>query len=349
MRKISIIIPIFNSEKYLEKCLNTIIKQTYRNIEIICINNNSTYNSLIILQEYKKKDDRIIILNEKNKGVSEARNLALENINSDYIMFVDSDDWIEPKTCEIALNTMEKYNADVVMWPYVKEYDGYSENKKIFVDNIIFEKKDVKEKLHRRCIGIINEELKHIENADALCTIWGKLYRSNIIQENNIRFKSLDEIGTYEDGLFNLKVLEKINRAVYINEYLYHYRKNNSDSITKKKNDDLIYKWKNLFQYMETYIEEKSLNDDYKMALQNRIALSIIGIGINVVKSDKTLRIKLKEIKLLLKSEQYKKAYRNIKIKYLDLKWKIFFMCCKYRLTIFVYILLKVICQKTRS
>ena len=264
-------------------------------------------------------------------------------------MFVDSDDWIDCRTCEISLRHLKEKNADVVMWPYIKEYGEKSEKKEIFNENISFEGINVKEKLHRRYIGIIDEELRNIESADALCTVWGKLYKSDIIKNKNIQFVSLEEIGTYEDGLFNLNVFENVYKVVYINEYLYHYRKDNINSITSKVQNDLELKWNKLFKYMETYIKNNNLNDNYKEALQNRIALSIIGIGINIVNDSENFIKRIKEIRRLLKKEKYKEAYKNIKFKYLKIQWKIFFFCCKYNLSICLYLLLKVISIKTRS
>ena len=100
MVKISIIVPVYNTEPYLEQCLDSIINQTLEDIEIICVNDGSTDNSLSVLEEYASKDNRIKIINQENEGPGFARNNGLKSVNGEYVLFVDSDDWIELNTCE---------------------------------------------------------------------------------------------------------------------------------------------------------------------------------------------------------------------------------------------------------
>ena len=120
--KISIIVPVYNVEEYLEKCIESLIGQTYTNIEIIFVYNKSTDNSLQKLQQYQKKDSRILIVEKENEGVSVARNRGLNLATGEYIMFVDSDDWIDLDNCEKALKTIEEEQADILMWSYVREF-----------------------------------------------------------------------------------------------------------------------------------------------------------------------------------------------------------------------------------
>ena len=116
------------------------------------------------------------------------------------------------------------------MWSYISEAEARSTKKDIFECQQIFEGEDVKKRIHRRYIGIIGEELAHPELADALCPVWGKLYRKELLQ--NIEFTDLNEIGSYEDGLFNLQIFERVDRAVYLPEHLYHYRRSTTESVT---------------------------------------------------------------------------------------------------------------------
>lgn len=111
--KVSIIMPVYNVEKYLKKCLNSLINQTLDDIEIICVNDGSTDNSDKILQEFAQKDSRIKILTQSNKGQSVARNLAIENANGEYLGFVDSDDWVDLDYFEKLYNIAIKYDCDI--------------------------------------------------------------------------------------------------------------------------------------------------------------------------------------------------------------------------------------------
>ena len=116
MTKISIIVPVYNVEKYLKECLDSLINQTLEDIEIICINDGSTDNSLAILEEYQKKDSRIKVFSQKNQGVSAARNLGIEKATGEYLTFLDSDDRLELNTCEILYKETIAKNSDFLFF-----------------------------------------------------------------------------------------------------------------------------------------------------------------------------------------------------------------------------------------
>ena len=209
MPKISIIIPIYNAENYLKRCLDSVINQTLKDIEIICINDCSKDSSLEILKEYSKKDNRIKIINLKeNKGESKARNIGLDNTNSEYIAFLDNDDEIDLDFYEKLYNKAIKTNSDIV---------------KAGVDIINYDKKHQKDNL--------NELIKQ-NNSKLYFTHywWSAIYKSSLIKENNIKFLEKYEIG--EDILFlnqailNCKKLEIIDNTYYH----YHKRENSTDS-----------------------------------------------------------------------------------------------------------------------
>lgn len=217
---ISIIIPIYNREKYLKTCLDSIINQTYTNLEIILVDDGSTDNSLKICEDYSKSDNRIVIISKKNGGVAEARNSGLEKAHGKYIAFVDSDDWIDHKAYEILLKNIKEYDADISVGAYIREYQGsdesfaasYSLNRtEVFTDNI--------------------EILRNLTDAAGFfnCFIWNKLYKRSIIGSN--RF--LPDALMSEDYFFNWQVLKKINRAVFTQFPVYHYR-NYNESLTRR-------------------------------------------------------------------------------------------------------------------
>lgn len=339
--KISIIVPVYNVEKYIPTCLDSIINQTHKNLEIICVNDGSTDNSLIILRRYAEADNRVNVINKENEGVSKARNVALEKATGEYILFVDGDDWIELDTVESALQSALQNDADIVMWSYIREFNHQSKPKKIFEnDMLVFQKDEVKTKLHRRFVGLLDEELAKPENADALSPCWMKFYSSRILKDNQIFFRDIREIGTYEDGLFNLEVFYYVNKVVYIDKYFYHYRKTNSESVTSEYKKDLYEKWQNLFDIMAGYIDKHNLSDDYKKALQNRIALSIIGLGLNILSSDMSVFKKNSEINRIISNEKYRSACEQLCTKYFPFHWKLFFFCAKNKLVTILYFLL---------
>ena len=345
---ISVIVPVYNSEQYLSMCLNSIITQTYNNIEIICVDDGSTDNSIKILQEYAANDHRIKIVHNKNGGVSAARNSGLDIAKGEYVLFVDSDDWIEKSTCELAVHKMEDKAVDVVMWSYIRERGNESKKKIIFDRDVIFDDKDIREKLHRRMIGIIGKELSHPENADALCTVWGKLYKRSILSSNEIRFYDIRKIGTYEDGLFNLLYFKYVRKAIFLNQYFYHYRRSNRFSITTAYNINLSQQWEELFKIMEEYIKKNNLGKDYKEALHNRISLSLIPLGINEMNHQCRVGIKISNIKKIICRKDYVSAIKQLKIQYMPIYWKIFFIAVRQKNAFIVFIILNII-QKIRG
>lgn len=346
---ITVIIPVYNASKHISQCLESVMSQSYNRLQIICIDDNSTDSSLDILYSYAKQDSRITVLTKENEGVSIARNWGLAEAKGEYILFVDSDDWIEKSTCEIAVKRAIEGDYDVVMWSYIRERNGEQRLKKIFEEDIAFKtQSQVRNKLHRRMVGILDSELARPEDADALCTVWGKLYHSKIIKEHNIKFYDIRKIGTYEDGLFNLDFFYYAKNALFLDQYLYHYRRTNKASITNAYNSRMKTQWLRLFRILEEYISKNQLDESYRQALRNRIALSIIPLGINVVSSEEKTMSQITEIKQIITDNMYVDAIRSLNMRYFPIHWKLFFGLAKNRNALGIYLLLLGI-QKIRG
>lgn len=335
---ISIIVPVYNVEKYLTQCLDSIVNQTYRNIEIVCVDDGSTDSSGIICDEYAKKDRRIKVIHNENEGASAARNIALKKINGEYVMFVDGDDWIDKDVCECCINVLRQHDVDLILWSYAREYGSLVKPKRIFeFSSKYFNNQEVFKKIFRRCIGLYGDELSCVENMDSIITIWGKLYNRNIIKD--LFFKDIQEIGT-EDTLFNIYAMYNVKSAFYIDRYMYHYRRDNVVSLTSMYRADLYMRWQRLYDYIEGFIKEKNLGDDFKYALNNRIALGICGLGLNIISSDKSAAAKINEIKYIINTARYRNAYKQLDFKYFPIHWKVFYGFAKLRFAVGVYILL---------
>ncbi len=202
---ISVIVPVYNVESYLEKCLDSIINQTYSNIEIILINDGSTDSSFEICKKYKKKDKRIILINKKNGGLSSARNAGIEKFTGNYLLFVDSDDYIERDMVEKLYNNIMSNDAD------------------ISVCNFFITEKGIDKKNNSCKNFIIKDETKYnfLYNSYSLQTIlsWNKLYKKHIFKD--IRYpKDL----LHEDQYIIEEILNKAKTINYMTkEFLYHY------------------------------------------------------------------------------------------------------------------------------
>ncbi len=231
MPKVSIIIPIYNTEKYLAQCLDSITSQTFEDFEYICVNDGSTDNSLKILEQYANKDNRLKIINQKNKGSSAARNMALKHIKGKYISFIDSDDFVAKDFLEKLVNIAEKDNSDIVYCRhtvYCSADNKYIPDKNKEKLKKLFYKysKTTNNKIKKRCI------LNIVENSSSVCF---KLYKSSIIKNNDICF--FENIYAEEDYAFNILTNIYSSKISFLEEDLYFYRKQIT-SITAKNTDD---------------------------------------------------------------------------------------------------------------
>ena len=198
---VSIIVPIYNAEKYIKKCVDSLVNQTKKELEIILINDGSTDNTLKILKEYK--DKRIKLFSNKNQGIGKTRNFGISKATSEYIMFCDSDDYYEPNMCELMFNEAEKNDLDIVICDFYKEYDsGKIEPFKV----ASFDTTTLKE---------TPSLIRNINLAP-----WNKIYKSELIKDNNIMF---EEKLKYEDTPFVAKALDCANKIGKIDKCLNHY------------------------------------------------------------------------------------------------------------------------------
>lgn len=207
--KISVIIPVYNVENYLHRCIDSIIHQTHKNLEIILVNDGSTDNSGNICDEYAAKDDRIIVIHKKNEGSSCARNAGLEVAKGNYISFVDSDDFINVTMLEKILKNIIEYNLDVIEIP-----PKFSHENNVFDDTLIIEDPILATK-------------RVIE--DVTFAVWRRVFKKSIIED--MRF--IPGI-IHQDVFYTMDMLKRITRHGFLNSELYYYN-SDSDSIIRSK------------------------------------------------------------------------------------------------------------------
>ena len=242
---ISIIVPVYNVEKYLPQCLDSLIGQTYRDLEIICVNDGSTDGSLAILEQYAAKDDRIKVVSQENQGLSGARNTSVQNAHGEWMMFVDGDDWLGLNCCELVMTSSE--DADLVFFSYIREFRTGSAPKYIFDEHPKHYSGEQMNWLLERLIAPNGKEMRNPAKLDSLSTVWGKLYKTAIIKQHHLKFISTAEVGT-EDLLFNVEYFTHCKNAVYLPAPLYHYRKLSGASLAYSHKSDLDKKWQSMFQ-----------------------------------------------------------------------------------------------------
>lgn len=340
---ISIIVPVYNVDRYLTQCLDSLINQTYRDIEIICINDGSTDRSPVILRDYAKKDSRIILIDRENRGISKSRNEALSVATGEWVLFVDSDDWVDTDICRLSVETAERENAGVVLWSYIREFGTRSLPKYVSSSNTVWEGKSDCRMLQRRILGPVGNELGETDKMDAWGTVWGKLYLRSLIETHRIRFVDTQVIGSAEDVLFNLAYFYRIEKAVYLHVCKYHYRKIAGGSFTSVYKPGLPEKWNNLYQKIACVLQEQGSDPSFYEAFYNRISLGIIGLGLNEVSSKASVWDKKRNIQALLNRSAYRNAVTGMCLSYFPFHWKVFFFCSKKRIAWGVLFLLMMI------
>lgn len=207
---VSLIVPVYNVEKYLPKCIESMINQSYKNIEILLINDDSKDNSGIICDEFAKSDSRVRVIHKRNEGVSIARNTGLKIAKGKYIGFIDSDDYISYNMIEILLNNMKKYNAEISICGY-----------RIFDDNIgtikVSDNEKITKLLSREKVLNLIFKTNKINGF-----LWNKLFSAKIIREMLLK----EDMELCEDLLFTCQLLQKSEKICYTSKSLYNYRKN---------------------------------------------------------------------------------------------------------------------------
>lgn len=337
--KITVIVPVYNAEETLVKCLDSLMMQQFPGVEFLCVDDGSKDNSYAILQQYAQQDARFRVFTKENGGVSTARNFGLDHATGEFIMFLDSDDWFAPDACQLAYRLITEADADVLLFGMQKEYvDSVSIVHNYGDEEVLFSEEECR-LLHRQSIGLVGKECRNVRHFDGLSEVYVKVYRREIIEREHIRFYDIRKIGSFEDGFFNVEYLAFVNKCLYTPKILYHYNKTNSSSITTKYRPNLNDQWTHLFTVLSGYISRYD-NAEYAVALNNRIANAIIGLGLNVLASSMTFKEKRKAVKKLLNSEYLHRAYSNEEIASMPIYFGVFFTFSKWRWTFGVYLLL---------
>ena len=246
--KISVIIPIYNAEKYLTDCLDSIVNQTFKDIEIICINDGSKDRSEKIIKKYAQKDKRIILFNQKNKGAAIAREKGIEISNGEYLSFIDSDDIFHYRTLEIAYENIKKYNSEVLWY------------------QIVYFGKKKKLKLNE---NIESYEVKNFSMTSMYwcCVVWNRVWKASIIKKNNINF---GKIICGEDNVFNAIILPFLNNITVIDAYLVYHR-----NVKKGLSSHAENKTMNLFNSIPKMIKTWKRNNILKAENSEKIYYSL--------------------------------------------------------------------------
>lgn len=337
---VSIIVPVYKTQMYLEQCVNSLLAQIYTNLEILLIDDGSPDECPALCDFYAAQDERIRVIHKENGGSSYAREVGIQHASGDYIIFVDSDDWIEPDMVASCVEVAQQDNADCVMFGYVREYPEKSIDTPLFDSDFSYDEAYSEEKIHRRILGLVDEELREPQRIDNLSSVCMKLYRTEVAHRG--RIVSEQVIGTSEDTIFNLYALDGC-RISYINRCFYHYRKTNAQSITTAHKPNLADKWDIMYRVIQEYVDGSGKVEAYHTPFLNRVACGMIGLGLNEVGSRESIWKKASKIRTVLNKQLYREAFDQLDISYCGMKWKVFFLLCKKRTAFLLTIMLQII------
>lgn len=316
--KISVIIPVYNAEKYLRKCLDSVCNQTYMDWEIIAVDDGSLDNSYEILQEYAAKDSRFIIETKKNEGPGLTRNRALDKATGDYIVFLDSDDYIDKNYFELLERKYNETKAEV-----------------IFIDVL---QEDVKGNILR------HEKMSNFKDLNRKDMIgcqmtgympWGGVRKAasrDLVEREHLRY-SEDTVG--EEAIFSFELLRNANNVVFIEKPLYHYV-NHPGSQSKNPNGT----WEVTLKKMEEHLKAKGIMEEYSDALASFAFVVLVLWLLRFAKQNSLLKtFKLSSFKI----NKFKQHFNDIQvIRYTRKEIAIIYKLLQYRLTLIIVLAAKV-------
>lgn len=247
--RVSVLVPICNVEKFLGKCLQSLVNQTLRNIEIICINDGSKDSSLDIIKEFSSTDNRIVIIDKPNSGYGDSMNKGLEIARGKYVGIVESDDFVEANMFENLYELSEKYSADVVK----SNFNFYWENphKVALCNNVCVKKEE------------INTEVCRDKLFWSMPAIWSGLYKKSFLFEKNIKFLPTPG-ASYQDTSFNFKVACTAQKIVLTPDAYLYYRQDNSNSSVKNASMEKVYCLHKEWDEVKKYLNEGRLDEYLK-------------------------------------------------------------------------------------
>lgn len=240
--KVSVIMPVYNGEKYLKESVESVLNSTLEDIELICVNDGSKDSSLKILRKYAKMDSRVVVINQKNTGASGARQKALSRAKGEFVAFIDSDDIIDPEAYAVAYDYINDYEADIVVFGWRNFSDDGRETMRndCKIDRLRIYYNWCGAKKRRESIYL-----------------WNKLYRRSVIVDNNVQFNL--NLRVCEDEGFNLCVYSQAKKILYIPYVFYNYRVNTSSLMFTTSANKFIKSYREMWKYVDSYYKEHNI------------------------------------------------------------------------------------------
>ena len=336
-KMISIIIPVYNTEKYIERCIQSVYNQTFTNYELILINDGSTDNSGEIVEKLALKGEAVV-KHIKNSGVSAARNLGIELATGNYIVFIDADDYIESDYLEKLLNAAEYFDAEIVVCGRTTVFETNNKERCESVENGIFIGKD-KEHLIQEMLGYSYDDMKRwlkCSNFSRGTVVWARLYKTELLKKNNIKFELDVKIG--EDMLFNTKAYVYANKVVQLEYCGYYYFQHEESALHRYLGTDYDYLIENkclLAVKRDELASELKKHIDIRYMYAGSLVLSCGEIAVSLENNKKySFFKKLDLYKSYSGLEPVRNARKEMPLSGLSIKYKLAMIFIKYNFVV---------------
>lgn len=300
MPKVSIIVPVYNAEQYLDRCIESILSQTFSDFELILVDDGSYDNCPAICDNYAAQDKRVKVIHKNNGGVSTARNQGIEIAAGDYLMFIDSDDYVDANMLEIMLNSADDFPDYIVTGLCMETYE----------QGELVRRDQYKMPLKKYSVRTLFEALNNEYALICICSPCCKLFKKKIIEVNNIRFCEQMSLG--EDTYFNLDYFEHCNLIISINREFYHYVRDNKDSLFSKYHSNSLLVHEKVYDKMRNLIYKKECSEICKRDFEEMYFNMLVSCIIQDFKNaDKTsIKFRKSNIKKVITNEH---IIRNLK------------------------------------
>lgn len=271
MPKVSVVIPVYRVEGYIEECIDSVLKQTLGDIEVIAVDDGSPDSSGSILDRYAEEDHRVTVIHKRNEGVSAARNDGLERCSGDYIYIMDSDDYLEPDALEKMVACAEENQADVVIMDHFTfREDGIQRPHHFFSQPFVTSDRETIMQLQRMVLHSGYSPYYTPENTGlGISTPWTKLLKASLVTDNGLTFDPYVR-GIFDDGLFALHVFEHAKKTAYIRDQVYHYRIL-PGSIIHRFHPDRLATDRRVFEKILEFAEKNKKGEAFRKAYEAKV------------------------------------------------------------------------------
>lgn len=331
MKKVSVIIPIYNLENFINECVESVLSQTIKNIEIILVDDGSSDSSGTICDNYAKQDSRVKVIHQKNMGLSGARNTGIRASTGKWFMIVDGDDWLEKDAIENLYENAEKNDSDIFIGSF---YDNYpnKQKKDSFLSVKEFHAKKEKDKLSLQENCISRNKYSNINCVTNIGVTWARLYRREFVVKNNLSF--IVGLKRTQDAIFNLYAFEYARRIDYLDIPVHHYRIwGNSASRKYSKGFHIIAD--ELSQHIIEFMKKNKKERDLEKAYYSKVfklLIEIIKIEITPKANKSSIMQKKGMLKNISESEKYSKSIKKVDKKTLNRNQRIGLFLLKHKL-----------------